>query len=79
MIHCLGCGAGLYSPPSQGSALINQSLVFPSSQEGRLCKLGGHWLPVRKAQRISLNIMASNRSRSAYQRNGFRIHHFARW
>jgi hypothetical protein len=45
----------------------NQSVaVFSSSQEGRLCKLGGRPLSVRKAQRISSNITANKMNREVY-------------
>jgi hypothetical protein len=33
-IYCLDCGAGLYSPPSQASPVINQSQFSPAVRRG---------------------------------------------
>src|SRR5215510_12480773 len=51
---------GLILPAVSGFSGNLSVAVFPSGLEGRICGLGEHWLPVRKAQRSSLNVMVNN-------------------
>ena len=47
--------------------MINQSRFFSNNQEARLCRHGGHWLPVRKVQRSSSTTTVNSWSRVRYR------------
>jgi hypothetical protein len=58
---------GLILPAVSGFSGNRSAVVFSSSQEWRLRRLGGHWLSVINAQRSSLNVTANNWSRVHYR------------
>jgi hypothetical protein len=67
---------GLILPAVSGFSGNQSVAVFSNGQEGRLCRLGGHWLPVRKAQRSSMKVTANNWSRVHYRSDERRRNRF---
>src|SRR5215470_876684 len=58
---------GLILPAVSGFSGSQSVAVSYNGQKGGLCKLGGHWFSVRKAQRSSFNVITKNWSRVRYR------------
>jgi hypothetical protein len=59
---CLGNGAGLYSPPSQASAVINQSQLSPAVRRNAYANSADIGYRSERRKEFLRNITASRRS-----------------